>query len=60
MISVPKHVKVIETEIAEKLKRLKKSDSELLEVQQLQRDEILEVSLKTALAIFSWMRPCLL
>lgn len=45
MISVPKHVKVIEIQIAEKLKRLKKSDSELLEVQQLHCDEVLEVSL---------------
>ena len=45
MMSVPKHVKVIETQISEKLKRLKKSDSELFEVQQLQYDEVLEVSL---------------
>lgn len=46
MINVPKYVKVIENQIADKLKRLEKSDSELLEVQQLHRDEILKVSLK--------------
>lgn len=43
MAGVPKFVKEIEIKVSKKLLKIKKTDSELLEAQQLHCNEILEV-----------------
>lgn len=46
-VNAPKHLKVIELQLHEKLKLVVPPCSELFETQQLYHDEILEVSLST-------------
>lgn len=44
MTSIPKYIKSLDTQINKELKSLKMTNSELLEVQQSEYDQVLKVS----------------